>query len=217
MEITALVGGWSGPSEWNFYGGPVTLGIVPPAYRHTRLQELADCAAFAHTLGVRDICSHMGFLPENPNDPLYAEFVSAARWLAEKCEAQEVRLNFETGQETPVTLLRAISDIGKGNVGLNFDPANLLMYGKANPVDALDIVGKYINGVHAKDGEYPTDGQNLGQEKPLGDGRVNFPVFLKKLLEIGYTGALTIEREISGEQQRADVLKANRLLKEILG
>lgn len=217
IEITAIVGGWSGPAEWNFTHGPQTLGIVPPAYRAVRLQELVRSAQFAKSLGVGDVCSHMGFIPENPNDGAYQDFLAAVKWLAHACRDLGIRLNFETGQETPVTLLRTLHDIDLPNVGLNFDPANLLMYGKANPIDALDIVGKHINGVHAKDGEYPTDGRNLGREMPLGQGRVDFPRFVAKLRELGYDGPLTIEREISGEQQRADVLAANKLLLGLIG
>ena len=216
MTITALVGTWSGPNEWNFTAGPATLGIVPRAYRAMRLQELERCAKFAHRLGVSDMCTHMGFIPENPADPLYTETVPAIRHLAAICKGLGLRLNMETGQETPATLLRTISDVGADNLGLNFDPANLLMYGKANPIDALSVVGPYINGVHAKDGLYPVDGVNLGQEMPLGEGAVQIEAFVRKLIEIGYDGALTIEREISGEQQRQDVLAANRLLLAIL-
>lgn len=217
IEITALVGTWSGPNEWNFLQGPATLGVIPPAYRYQRMQELLRCAWLAKSLGVPAVCAHMGFIPENPGDALYQDFVGAVRWLAAEYEKLGVELNFETGQETPVTLLRVLGDVGAKNVGLNFDPANLLMYGKANPIDALDVVGRYVRGVHAKDGEYPTDGYQLGQEKPLGQGRVNFPAFLKKLREVGYDGPLTIEREISGEQQKADVLMGNRMLLELIG
>lgn len=217
MEITAMVGTWSGPNEWNFRHGPQTLGIVPPAFRFSRLKELVRCADLAKMLGVSTVCTHMGFIPEIPGDPVYNEFIGTARWLAAEFAARGIGLNFETGQETPVTLLRAIGDIGADNIGLNFDPANLLMYGKANPIDALDVVGKYVRGVHAKDGEYPTNGYELGLEKPMGQGRVGFPAFVKKLKEIGYDGALTIEREISGEQQRQDVLMANRMLLELIG
>ena len=216
MEITALVGNWSGPRKWNLVHGPATLGIVPPAYRHIRMQELTGCADFAASLGVPAVCTHMGFIPENPCDPLYQDFVSAAVYLADCFDRRGIGLNFETGQETPVTMLRALRDIGAPNVGLNFDPANLMMYGKANPVDALGIVGSYVRGVHAKDGEYPTDGYHLGNERPLGQGMVNFPVFLAKLRETGYDGPLTIEREISGEKQKADVLMANRMLLDLI-
>ncbi|MCI8406599.1 MAG: sugar phosphate isomerase/epimerase [Oscillospiraceae bacterium] len=217
MEITALVGTWSGPNEWNFRQGPQTLGIVPAAYRYARMQELVRCAELARMLEVPGVCTHMGFIPENPNDPAYGEFVGAARWLAGAFRARGIGLYFETGQETPVTLLRVLGDIGAENTGLNFDPANLLMYGKANPIDALDVVGRYVRGVHAKDGEYPTDGYSLGREMPMGQGRVGFPAFVAKLKEIGYDGALTIEREISGPQQKNDVLTANGMLLDLIG
>ena len=99
---------------------------------------------------------------------------------------------------------------------MNLDPANLLMYGKANPIDALDILGPYVKGVHAKDGEYPTDPRQLGVEKPLGEGRVNFPALIAKLKTFGYSGALTIEREISGPQQVEDIKRGMELLKALL-
>ena len=159
---------------------------------------------------------HMGFIPENPGDPIYTEFLAVMFNLANRFAKLGIGLNFETGQETPVTLLRVFEDLKMDNLGLNYDPANLLMYGKANPIDGLDIVGRYVRSVHAKDGLYPTEGYALGKETRLGDGRVNFPVFVAKLKELGYDGALTIEREISGEQQREDVLYANRLLLDLI-
>jgi sugar phosphate isomerase/epimerase len=216
MTITALVGTWTGPNEWNFKYGPSTLGIVPPAFRIMRIRELESCARFAKMLGVSDICTHLGFIPENPGDSLYIEFIAALKHLLQYYKSMGIRLNMETGQETPITLLRVIEDVQIDNIGLNFDPANLLMYGKANPIDALSIVGKYINGVHAKDGEYPTDGLSLGAEKALGTGSVNIPLFVKTLQDIGYTGALTIEREISGKQQRLDIIAACKLLRAII-
>ena len=109
-----------------------------------------------------------------------------------------------------------MQDIGFDNVGINLDPANLIMYGKANPVDSLDVFGKYVRGVHGKDGLYPTDGRELGDEVALGEGKVNFPVFLKKLHELGYDGDITIEREITGEQQKKDIQMAKGMLDEII-
>ncbi|MCL2703580.1 MAG: sugar phosphate isomerase/epimerase [Defluviitaleaceae bacterium] len=216
MRITALVGAWTGPNEWNFTKGPFTLGIIPPAYRAMRMAELESCARFAQMLGVGDICTHLGFIPECPCDSLYADFIAALRYLLQYYKDMGIRLNMETGQETPVTLLRVINDVQSDNIGINFDPANLLMYGKANPIDALSIIGKYVNGVHAKDGEYPTDGVSLGEEKPLGAGRVNIPLFVETLHNLGYTGALTIEREISGERQRRDIVAAKDLLRKLV-
>ena len=101
-------------------------------------------------------------------------------------------------------------------VGVNLDPANLIMYGKANPVDALEIIGSYVIGVHGKDGMYPTDGHKLGKEMPLGEGRVNYPVFIRRLKEVGYDGDITIEREISGEQQTKDILAGKALLEKLI-
>lgn len=216
MDITAFWCGWPGPKTWNFYEGPSTLGLVPMAYRYSRIEALTKGSDFAAKIGVRDLATHVGFLPENPKDPDYAGVVDAVRFVAEHCKSNGQYFLFETGQETPVTLKRIIQDIGLDNLGINFDPANLLLYGKANPVDALDIFGEYVRGVHAKDGEYPTDGKNLGKEKPLGQGRVNFSALITKLKKLGYKGALTIEREISGEQQIKDIGAAKNFLEKLI-
>ncbi|MCQ2428030.1 MAG: sugar phosphate isomerase/epimerase [Clostridia bacterium] len=216
VEITAFWCGWDGMSYWNFYEGPSTLGLVPTAYRAERLAMLVKGAQVAKRMGVTDVVTHVGFLPENPATTEYQELVCALRWYCKKLLAQGQYFLFETGQETPVTLKRMIQDIGTGNVGINLDPANLLLYGKANPVDSLDIFGEYVRGIHGKDGEYPTDGRYLGKEKPLGEGRVNYPLFIARLKELGYDGAITIEREISGEKQIEDILSAKAILEKLI-
>jgi L-ribulose-5-phosphate 3-epimerase len=142
--------------------------------------------------------------------------VAALREVCEHCRAHGQELWLETGQETPVTLLRTIEAVGTGNLFVNLDPANLLMYGKANPLDALDVIGRYVRGVHAKDGEYPTNGRELGRERPLGEGRVDFPRLIAKLKALGYAGAITIEREVRGAEQVAGVKQAVRLLEPLL-
>ena len=144
----------------------------------------------------------------------------ACKTIVAKCKENGQNFLFETGQETPVTLKRAIQDIekalGKGNVGINLDPANLLMYGKANPVDALEVFGEYVMGIHGKDGKYPTDGHHLGDEVPLGQGKVNYPAFIAKLKEVGYEGDITIEREIDGDEQKKDIRMAKDLLDKLI-
>lgn len=216
VEITAFWCGWPGPQVWDFIEGPLTLGLVPPAFRSIRMQALIAGSGFARRLGVTDMVTHVGFIPENPQDPLYPEVVSAVRHIAGVCRKNGQRFLFETGQETPTTLRRAIDDIALDNLGVNLDPANLLLYGKANPIDSLDILGELVYGVHAKDGEYPTDGRRLGEEKPLGKGRVDFPRLLGKLRELGYEGALTIEREIAGEEQTRDLISGKSYLESLL-
>ncbi len=216
VEITAVWCGWGGPVVWDFYDGQGTLGLVPPAYRDARMKTLLRGSDFAHKLGVKNLVTHVGYVPENPCDANYRDVVIAVRHIVEHCARNGQNFLFETGQETPVTLRRIIQDIALPNVGINLDPANLLMYGKGNPVDALDVFGEYVMGVHGKDGEYPTDGHKLGKEKPIGQGRVNYPAFVAKLQEVGYTGAITIEREISGDQQKKDIIAAKALLEELL-
>jgi sugar phosphate isomerase/epimerase len=216
VTISTLWAGLPGRHVWDFLEGPTTIGLVPPATRAERLAVLKQSADFARKIGVPSITTHVGFIPENPTDPEYPPVVAALREIALYCADLGLGFWFETGQETPITLLRTIHDIGTDNLGINLDPANLLMYGKANPVDALDVFGQYVCGVHAKDGEYPTNGRQLGVEKALGAGRVNFPALLAKLQALGFTGALTIEREISGPQQIADIQNAKRLLEALL-
>jgi sugar phosphate isomerase/epimerase len=217
VKISTFWCGWPGPKVWDFYDGQLTLGLVPPEYRYVRAETLKKGSDFAKLLGVNQIATHAGFIPENPRDPCYLGIAAALKDVVAYCVKNGQKFLFETGQETPVTLRRLMDDLGKENVGVNLDPANLLLYGKANPVDALDIIGAYVMDIHAKDGEYPVDGRNLGVEKPLGKGRVNFPRLIARLKELGYDGPVTIEREISGEEQRKDILEAIKFLTPLIG
>lgn len=212
ITVTAFWCGWEGPKYWNFYEGQATLGLVPEAYRFQRMQMLMEGSDFAEELGIQDVVTHAGYMPENPWDPKYPEIIACLKSLAAHYQRNGQYFLFETGQETPVTLKRAIEDIGCNNLGINLDPANLIMYGKANPVDALDVFGEYIRGVHGKDGCYPVGGRELGAEVPLGQGKVDYPALIRGLKHWGYDGDITIEREISGEEQRKDI----RLAKEVL-
>jgi len=217
VEATAAVGGGPGPEIYDFYRGPQTIGLVPRETRAARIANYKKISDFAKKVEIRAVQGHCGFIPENPNDPLYGEAVAAIREVAAYCKGNGQNFRCETGQETPVTLVRTIRDVGLDNLGVNFDAANLILYGKANPVDAVDILGPYIQGVHAKDGLYPTDPQKLGREVPIGEGKVNFPVLIGKLKQIGYTNPLTIEREIRGEKQTADILAAKAYLEKLIG
>jgi L-ribulose-5-phosphate 3-epimerase len=208
ITITALWAGWPGPKVWDFIDGPTTLGLVPPKYRPVRIDALKKGADFAHQLGLPAIITHLGFIPENAADPAFREVVDTVKEVAVHLANYGMEFWFETGQETPVTMLRLIHEIGTGNLGVNLDPANLILYGKANPVDALDVFGSYVRSVHAKDGLYPTEPYHLGEEVKIGQGKVNFPRLLARLSEIGYTGPFIIEREISGDQQILDMKEA---------
>jgi sugar phosphate isomerase/epimerase len=216
VEITSIWTHCRTGQVWNFVDGPTTIGLVPEPTRAAGTARLKEGSDFARLVGVGSVTTHAGFIPENPTDATYQAVVAALREVAAHCRTNRQVLCLETGQETPVTLLRTIEDVGADNLGVNLDPANLLMYGKANPLDALDVIGPSVRGVHAKDGEYPTNGRELGLERPLGEGRVNFPAFVAKLKALGYDGALTIEREVRGPEQVAGVEQARRLLGPLL-
>ena len=216
VKITSLWAGWPGPAVWDFVEGPTTLGLVPPAYRHERIAILKRAGEWAKQAGIPAIVTHLGFIPENAKDPEFAAVVAAVKDIAEHCRKLNIEFWFETGQETPVTMLRLIQQVGTGNLGVNLDPANLILYGKANPVDALDVFGQHVTGIHAKDGLYPTDPMKLGHEVKVGEGRVRFPDFVRRLGEIGYKGAFIIEREISGDQQTKDIAETVKYLKGLL-
>jgi len=216
IEATSAVFGGPGPNIYDFYHGPETIGFVPRKYRAARIAFAKKVSDFAKQLGIPAIQGHCGFIPENPNNPLYHEAVLAFREVANYARQNGQQFRYETGQETPITMLRAIDDVGLDNQGINFDGANLIMYGKANPVDALGIIGEHVQGMHAKDGLYPTDPKKLGEEVAIGQGRVDFKAIFKKLSALGYTGAVTIEREISGPQQLADIRNEKTYLEQLI-
>lgn len=213
VTVSALWAGYSGPVIWNFTEGPETIGLVPAAYRQKRLEELMSASDFAQKIGIDKIITHVGFIPENPNDTDFLDTVAALKTLCNYMKQKQQRFLFETGQETPITLLRTIEQIGTDNLGINLDTANPILYGKANPLDALDVFGKYVLDTHIKDGFYPTNGMYLGKETRAGDGKANIPAVVTRLIkDYGYNGPFTIEREIDGEQQTSDIIHAKQLL-----
>ncbi|HEV2349576.1 MAG TPA: sugar phosphate isomerase/epimerase family protein [Terriglobia bacterium] len=217
VEATAINTSGPGPDVYDFYQGPLTIGLVPREYRQQRIDHLKRASDFARQVGVPAIHSHFGFMPENPNNPAYTEAVAACRDVVQHVKENNQMVLYETGQETPITLLRLIKDVGLDNQGVNLDTANLILYGKGNPLDALDVIGHYVHGMHAKDGLFPTDPRQLGEEVPIGKGKVDFPLLFKRLKELNYHGPVTIEREISGPQQMEDIKKEITYLRKLIG
>ena len=205
------------PLEWNFLKGPSTIGLVPPGTRAARIDALKQVSDFAKLLGVTQVQTHCGFIPEDPADPLYPQTVEAIRTVTQHCHGNGQYFLMETGQETPTTMSRTIRDVNMPNLGVGLDTANLILYGKANPVDAVDIIGTHVRSVHAKDGKWPTDPSKLGEEVLIGHGLVDFEAVFTKLHKLGYTGTITIERETSGPQQIEDVKNEKTYLERILG
>ncbi len=217
IEVTALSSLGPGKHVWDFYEGPLTIGVVPAQTRRTRIDHMKRASDFAKLCGVPALHSHAGFIPENPNDPVYKDTVAALKEIAAHCKANGQIFLYETGQESPVTLLRTIQDVGLDNQFVNLDTANLILYGKGNPMDALDVIGHLVRGIHAKDGLFPTDPRRLGKEVPIGEGKADFPRLIRRLRELGYRGTMTIEREISGPRQIEDIKKSKLYLEKLLG
>lgn len=218
MEATGLWCGWHGPIKWDFAEGPSILGIVPPEYRASRTGNLLDGAEYARTLGIRDIITHLGFVPTNCRDVNYTGVVSTLRYITAELKAHGQNFLMETGQEPPIVLKRLIEDVGSDNLFINYDPANLMMYGSANPVDGLEILGKYVRSVHAKDGSYPRRGYDLGTEYPIGKGEVDFPRFIGKLKKMGYDGPISVEYEIEAgnEKQKQEIVEGKEYIEQFL-
>ncbi len=197
INVTSLICGGPGVDKYTFTEGPSTIGLVPRENRAARVERLENGINFCKAAGIPAIQTHFGFIPENPKDVLYSEFVETMKQLGEYALKNGIDIYFETGQETPVTLLRAILDIGTGNLFVNYDTANLVMYGKSNPVDGLKVLGKYVRSLHAKDGKYPTNPYELGIEVPIPSGDVDFPAVISSLKKLNFKGGIIIEYELA--------------------
>jgi sugar phosphate isomerase/epimerase len=217
VEATALLVTGPGPEVDPLADGPRTLGLVPAKTRDDRVLLLRKASDFAKSAGIPALRRQLGFLPEDPGDPVFRQCVDALWKVADHCNRNGQTLRCETGHETPMALLRVIRGAAYTNIGVNLDPGALIRYGKANPVDALDTLGPLVMGVVADDCLYPADPDALGEPKPVGQGKADFPRLLARLKAIGYEGAITIAGDVSAAQPAAAVMAAKRYLEGLLG
>ncbi len=202
IKVTTVVGVPGSKSEWNFKKGPSTIGLVPADEREAKIAAYHNMIDFCVAAGVPAMHSHFGFIPVDPSSQQYLDFIAAMKGLAQYAKEHNTLIYFETGQETPVTLIRTIKDIGMGNCFINCDLANLLMYGNANSLDAVKQFGPLVKEFHAKDGKYPKfdNPYELGSEVPIPTGDVDFPGVIQELKRVGFKGAVTIECELNGSK-----------------
>lgn len=222
VEITVCFCGFAGESYADIPTVQRTIGLVPREQRPERLAETKAIADFAAEIGVKAIGMHIGFVPEDHSNPLFGEVVAVAQEVCDYIKQYDQRFHLETGQETGPGLKQFIETVDRPNLAINFDPANMIMYGSGEPLPALKLVGQWVRSVHCKDAKWSAKpGAEWGPEVAWGSGDVNAEAFLRTLKEIGYTGPLTIEREISGPDQIRDIRGAVELLErhraEILG
>jgi len=218
IRISVVFAGFEGESYADIPTVSRTVGLVPPETRAERLKELKEIADFAKLLGVGAVGLHIGFVPHDKADPLYGQVVAVAREICDYCKNNGQNVHLETGQEPADTLVEFLGEVGRDNLFVNFDPANMILYGCGEPIAALKKVGRYVRSVHCKDATWSAKpGVEWGCEVPLGEGAVGFENFLRTLNEIGYAGPLTIEREIPQEpdRQKEQIGRGIRLLNEL--
>jgi sugar phosphate isomerase/epimerase len=216
VDITLVFCGYPGESYASIQAVRETVGLVPPGTRDDRVEETREIADFAAEVGAPGIGMHVGFIPENWEVPDFAEIVAVMKGVCEYCRELDLGVNLETGQESPETLLHFLEEVNWPNLGVNFDPANMILYGSAEPLPALRQVGRYVRSCHCKDATWSdAPGKEFGVETPLGEGEVGIRDFISTLYELGYRGPLTIEREISGQQQITDIRRAIELLRKL--
>ena len=197
-----------------------TVGFIPRATREEREARTIEVSDFGKKIGAPAIACHVGFVPEDQNDPDYKSVLGMVRRICDHAASNGQTFALETGQEPANVLLEFFKDVDRPNLRINFDPANMILYGTGDPIEAVGILGPQVETVHAKDGDWPPKNVNgaLGTEKPLGQGSVGMERFMNKLKEIGYKGTVNVEREgTTPEQWRKDVGEAVKLLERIRG
>jgi sugar phosphate isomerase/epimerase len=215
---TCVFAGFAGESYADIPTVERTIGLAPPATRAARLAELKHIADFAAEMNSPAVGLHIGFVPHDPDDPEYPALLAATRDICDYASVRGLNVHLETGQEPVDVLIRFIKDSERDNLFVNFDPANMILYGAGEPLPALVKLAPYVRSVHCKDATWSDQpGKTWGQEMPLGEGHVDMEAYLQTLLTIGYHGPLTIEREIpqEKERQKAEILSAVTLLNDI--
>jgi L-ribulose-5-phosphate 3-epimerase len=195
-----------------------TVGFVPRATRKERELRTIEASDFAAALGVKSIACHIGFVPEERTDPDYVAVRGMVRRICDRAEDHGQTFALETGQESADALLRFLDDAECPNLKINFDPANMILYGSGDPIEALEKLAPHVVSVHAKDGDWPPAGKPgaLGKERPLGHGAVGIPRFVLALKNADFQGSVNIEREIDNQTQRlADIGMAMRRLRDL--
>ncbi len=218
ITITCVFGGFEGESYADIPTTQSTVGLVPPETRAARTVELKEIADFARLLGVGVVGLHVGFVPHDPGDPTYQQVVDVTREVCDHCAGNDQALHLETGQESADTLLEFIAAVDRMNLFVNFDPANMILYGSGEPLEALRKIGGHVRSIHCKDAKWSDQpGVTWGAEVPLGEGDVGMEDYLRTLDAIGFDGPLTIEREIpqEPERQKAEIGAALQLLEDL--
>jgi L-ribulose-5-phosphate 3-epimerase len=192
----------------------VTGGIAPDSTWDRNLSNVKATASLARKLGLKLVTFHAGFVPHDPSDPAFGKMLARLRTVAEVFAAESIELGLETGQETAPALAEFLRAIERTNLGVNFDPANMILYDKGNPIDAVRTLAPWIRQVHLKDAVRTKVPGTWGEEVTAGTGQVDWPAFFRTLSEAGFKGNLVIERE-AGSQRVLDIKQARQLVRSL--
>ncbi len=215
LKVVTFFAGFSGADWTDISTIRKTVGFADEERLEERVELSKKVADLAGEIGAEAMAAHIGFIPEDRNSSLYKKMLSATGDVIDHCQKREIYFAFETGQETPEELLAFIQALNRENTRVNFDTANLTLYGKGYPLPGIRVLKDYIISVHAKDGLWPKEKGKLGKEVPLGEGEANIKECVKELIKIGYQGPLIIERE-AGEDRIGDILRAKEYLENIM-
>ncbi len=217
LEVSAACVGFAGEDYSTIQRIEETGGYMPDDDWDRRLAKTVAVADITTRLGTRLLSVHLGFLPADPADPKHAVMVDRIRRVADALGERGLTLVAETGQESPETLLAFIEAVGRPNLAINFDPANMILYGVGDPVEAVGRLGARIVHTHMKDANWAArPRREWGEEVVLGTGQADIPRIVSKLRAMGYSGALAIERE-AGNRRLADIQEAVNLLRSLVG
>ena len=186
-------------------------GICPDTTWEQNLANISATVPIAVSLGLKLVTFHAGFVPHDPADPDYAKMLTRLAAVSEIFRNEGIAVGLETGQETAEELASLMEVLNDSNVFINFDPANMLLYGKGDPIQALRLLAPWIRQVHIKDAVTSRVPGEWGEEVPVGTGEVNWHDFFSMLEEANYTGDLVIERE-AGNQRLIDIRSARELV-----
>lgn len=192
----------------------LTGGIAPDATWEQNLHNSHATALLAAKLGLKLVSMHAGFVPHDETDPAFGKMVLRLRAVADAYKAQGITLVLETGQETAPALHRFLQLLDRSNLGVNFDPANMILYDKGEPIDAVRTLSPWIRQVHIKDAVRTRTPGTWGEEVPAGEGQVNWNAFFETLRNGAFHGDLVIERE-AGNNRAGDIIRAREMVERL--
>jgi L-ribulose-5-phosphate 3-epimerase len=218
FQLATVVCAYRGESYADIPTVEATVGFIPHATRAEREHRTIEISDVAATLGAPGIACHIGMVPDDRTDSDYSAVRDMVRRICDHAAAHGQTFALETGQESAEVLLRFIEDTGRGNLKVNFDPANMILYGSGDPIAAFEALAPHVASVHAKDGDPPPVAfpGKLGTERQLGEGSVGIPRFIAALKKARYAGTVNVERESSNPRRMEDIRNAVRLLHDLI-